>query len=47
MPRMTRMYRRSIIRTQWQLQEAENRFDEIVEEALTNGPQTMTRHGAQ
>ncbi|MDO9319392.1 MAG: type II toxin-antitoxin system prevent-host-death family antitoxin [Gammaproteobacteria bacterium] len=31
--------------TQWQLQEAENRFDEIAEEALTKGPQTVTRHG--
>ena len=27
----------------WQLQEAKNRFSEVVEEALTHGPQTVTR----
>ena len=29
----------------WQLQEAKNRFSELVEEALKHGPQTVTRHG--
>ena len=29
----------------WQLQEAKNRFSEVVEEALHHGPQTVTRHG--
>ena len=29
----------------WQLQEAKNRFSEVVDRALTNGPQTITRHG--
>ena len=31
----------------WQLQEAKNRFSEVVEEALQNGPQTVTRHGRE
>ena len=30
-----------------QLQEAKNRFSEMVEEALTHGPQTVTRHGRE
>ncbi|RLC00760.1 MAG: type II toxin-antitoxin system prevent-host-death family antitoxin [Deltaproteobacteria bacterium] len=29
----------------WQLQDAKNRFSEIVNEALRNGPQIVTRHG--
>ncbi len=33
--------------TQWQLQEAKNRFSEVVEEALAHGPQTVTRHGRE
>ncbi len=31
--------------TIWQLQEAKNRFSEVVNKALTEGPQTVTRHG--
>jgi antitoxin Phd len=31
----------------WQLQEAKNRFSEVVEEALHHGPQTVTRHGEE
>jgi prevent-host-death family protein len=31
----------------WQLQEAKNRFSEVVEEALAHGPQTVTRHGRE
>ena len=31
----------------WQLQEAKNRFSEVVEEALHKGPQTVTRHGEE
>ncbi|MFA6178407.1 MAG: type II toxin-antitoxin system Phd/YefM family antitoxin [Methylophilaceae bacterium] len=31
----------------WQLQEAKNHFSEVVEEALTHGPQTITRHGRE
>lgn len=29
----------------WQLQEAKNRFSQLVDEALQHGPQTITRHG--
>jgi prevent-host-death family protein len=29
----------------WQLQEAKNKFSEVVERALTEGPQTVTRRG--
>jgi antitoxin Phd len=31
--------------TPWQLQDAKNRFSEVVEEALHSGPQTVTRRG--
>ena len=31
----------------WQLQEAKNRFSEVVEEALENGPQVITRRGVE
>ena len=29
----------------WQVQEAKNRFSEVIARALTDGPQTVTRHG--
>lgn len=29
----------------WQLQEAKNRFSEVVDQALSDGPQMITRHG--
>jgi len=29
----------------WQLQEAKNKFSEVVNEALSGGPQVVTRHG--
>ena len=29
----------------WQVQEAKNHFSEVIERALTEGPQTVTRHG--
>ena len=29
----------------WQLQEAKDQFSSVVEEALTNGYQVVTRHG--
>lgn len=32
-------------KTQWQLQEAKNRLSEVVNRALTDGAQTITRHG--
>ena len=33
--------------TLWQLQEAKNRFSEVVDKALAHGPQTVTRHGRE
>lgn len=33
--------------TIWQLQEAKNRFSEVVKKAITEGPQTVTRHGEE
>ncbi len=32
-------------RTVWQLQEAKSRFSEVVEQAIKNGAQTVTKHG--
>lgn len=32
---------------QWQLQEAKQRFSELVQRALDEGPQTVTRHGKE
>lgn len=29
----------------WQLQQAKNRFSEVVDRAIREGPQTVTRHG--
>ena len=31
----------------WQLQEAKQRFSEVVRDALTSGPQVVTRHGRE
>jgi prevent-host-death family protein len=31
----------------WQLQEAKNRFSQVVEQALRQGPQIITRHGIE
>lgn len=31
----------------WQLQEAKNRFSEVVTWALKNGPQVITKHGTE
>lgn len=31
----------------WQLQEAKNKFSEVVEEALKEGPQIITRRGVE
>lgn len=33
------------MRGTWQLQNAKNRFSEVVDKALREGPQTVTRHG--
>lgn len=31
----------------WQLQEAKSKFSEVVERALVDGPQVITRHGKE
>jgi prevent-host-death family protein len=31
----------------WQLQEAKNKLSEVVEEALTHGPQVITKRGVE
>lgn len=31
----------------WQLQEAKNKFSEVVEQALSQGPQVVTRRGVE
>ena len=31
----------------WQVQQAKARFTEIIEKAITSGPQIITRHGAE
>jgi len=33
--------------TQWPVQDAKTRFSELIERAITEGPQTITRHGAE
>ena len=32
-------------KSEWQLQAAKNRFSEVVNRAITDGAQTITRHG--
>ena len=31
----------------WQIQDAKTRLSELIERARTDGPQTITRHGAE
>ena len=35
------------MKDEWQLQEAKNRFSEVVDRALKRGPQTVTRRGVE
>jgi antitoxin Phd len=35
-----------VIRT-WQLQEAKNKLSQVVEDAVTDGPQVITKHGVE
>lgn len=35
------------MKNEWQIQEAKNRFSEVVDRALKNGPQTVTRRGKE
>ena len=39
------MGNRPRMKSTWQLQEAKNQLSLVVEDALTKGPQTITRHG--
>jgi antitoxin Phd len=39
------MTRRLFLNRTWQLQEAKNKFSEVVEEALQHGPQLITKRG--
>lgn len=32
---------------QWQLQEAKNKFSEVIDKAIDEGPQVITRRGAE
>ncbi|MBU4524629.1 MAG: type II toxin-antitoxin system Phd/YefM family antitoxin [Desulfomicrobium sp.] len=31
----------------WQLQEAKNKFSELIDRAMSEGPQVITRHGVE
>ena len=31
----------------WQLQEAKNKFSQVVKDAVSSGPQIITKHGAE
>lgn len=31
----------------WQLQEAKNKFSQVVQDAMTEGPQTITKRGVE
>ena len=33
--------------TQWQLHEAKNKLSELIDRALSEGPQVITRHGVE
>jgi prevent-host-death family protein len=35
------------MKTTWPLQDAKNRFSEVIEQALKHGPQTVTRRGKE
>ena len=35
------------MKNRWQLQEAKSRFSEVVNDALSHGPQRITRHGEE
>jgi|JI6StandDraft_1071083.scaffolds.fasta_scaffold00500_4 antitoxin Phd len=36
---------KAVKKSEWQLQTAKNRFSEVVNRAITDGTQTITRHG--
>jgi antitoxin Phd len=44
---LVRLDRRGDSMASWQIQEAKTRLSELIERARTEGPQTITRHGAE
>ena len=44
---LARLARLEAMARKWQLQEAKNRLSEVVDLALEEGPQTVTRHGKE
>src|SRR5690349_7858321 len=44
---LDRLDRRYNMIRMWQLQEAKNRFSEVVEEAIRSGPQVITKRGVE
>jgi prevent-host-death family protein len=44
---LARLDRRNVMMYTWQLQEAKNRFSEVVSKAIKSGPQLITRRGAE
>ena len=38
---------KAVKKSTWQLQEAKNSFSEVVQRALSEGPQTVTKHGKE
>jgi prevent-host-death family protein len=45
--RMTRMVIMEVCMTSWAVAEAKAKFSEVVEQALSEGPQEITRNGKQ
>jgi antitoxin Phd len=44
---LDRLDRRLLMARMWQIQEAKNKFSEVVAEALKNGPQVITKRGVE
>jgi len=44
---LARLDRRCAMTRVWQLQEAKNKFSEVVDDALKKGPQVVTRRGKE
>ena len=44
---LVRQDRKRCAMASWQVQDAKTRLSEVIEHARTEGPQTITRHGAE
>ena len=44
---LDRLDRRAWMRRVWQIQEAKNKFSEVVDEAIKHGPQIITKRGVE